>query len=299
MSFDDVVFPLSVHSFTSSPEFNTTIIPTGSGAEQRIGNWLDARVTFNAAMGVRSRTDLQTLISFFRARKGRLRGFLVKDMLDFEAKGDIIAVGTGIGLTTYQLQRVYSDQTQSAAYGKTGNADVRLIYKPIPNTVTVYSGLSGLTLLNQGGYGAIATANLSGATVTTATVTNGGTGYTSPPLVVLQGGGGTGATATASISGGLVTAVNITAIGSGYTSAPQIVFINTNGDYSIDYKTGLLRLTNGLATGHILNWFGEFYIPCRFIDDKLPADEVFYDIVENKAAGNIPDVGVLEIRDFN
>ena len=66
--FDHIVFPLMVERGTSSLEFSTTIIPTGSGAEQRIGNWLDARVTFNAGMGVRSKQDIITLVKFFRAR---------------------------------------------------------------------------------------------------------------------------------------------------------------------------------------------------------------------------------------
>lgn len=219
MALDNVIFPLMLEAGTSIPEFSTTIIPTGSGAEQRIGNWLDARVTFNAAMGVRSRKDLQTLINFFRARKGRLRAFLVKDMLDFEAKGDIIAVGTGTG-TVFQLQRVYSDQVTSPVYGQTGNADIRPIYKPISGTISVYSGVAGMTLLSAG------------------------------------------------------------------------------TDYTIDYKTGKITLALALPNGHILNWFGQFYIPCRFVDDRLPADEVFYDLIENKAAGNIPDIGMVETRDY-
>jgi len=220
MAFDNVVFPLSVQSFVSAPEYNTTIIPTGSGAEQRIANWADGRVTFNAAMGVRSRNDLQALIAFFRARKGRARGFLVKDLLDYQANGDVIAVGDGTGKTTFQLVRVYTDIVNSAVYGTTGNADIRSIYKPISGTVTVYSGSGGLT-----------------------------------PLI-------------------------------------------ENTHYTINYSTGVITLTSGLPNGYILNWFGEFYIPCRFVDDKLPADEVYLDMVENKAAGNIPDVGMMEIRDF-
>ena len=62
MAFDHVVFPLLIDTGGSIPEFNTTIIPSGSLSESRNGNWQDARVTFNAALGVRSTEDLKKLI---------------------------------------------------------------------------------------------------------------------------------------------------------------------------------------------------------------------------------------------
>ena len=60
--------------------------------------------------------------------------------------------------------------------------------------------------------------------ITTITVTNGGSGYVTPPAVTIFGGGGTGAMAMATISTGVVTAVTINAggNGSGYTSAPNV-----------------------------------------------------------------------------
>lgn len=63
-----------------------------------------------------------------------------------------------------------------------------------------------------------------GGVVTGATVTAGGTGYTSAPLVAFTGGGGSGATATATIASGVVTGITITAAGNGYTSAPTVSF---------------------------------------------------------------------------
>lgn len=217
MAFDHVVFPLLIERGTSSLEFSTTIIPTGSGSEQRIGNWLDARVIFNAGMGVRSKQDIITLVRFFRARKGRLRGFLVKDLLDNTASGD--AIGTGDGTNkVFQLQRVYSDYTTSdPVYGTTGNTDTRPIYKPIFGTVSIYKGIT------------------------------------------LQAAG---------------------------------------TDYTLDYKTGVVTFTTAPTSGVIVSWTGQFYIPCRFAEDSLPADEIFYDLVENKAAGGIPDILILETRDY-
>ena len=299
MALDHIVFPLMIERATSSLEFSTTIIPTGSGAEQRIGNWLDARVVFNAGMGVRSKQDIITLVKFFRARKGRLRGFLVKDLLDYQANGD--ACGTGDGSNKeFQLQRVYTDVSTSSTYGTTGNTDVRPIYKPIAGTVNVYKGV---TLQTQGGYGAYATATISGGAVTAITLNDGvssaGTGYSAPPTVVITGGGGTAAAATVSVSGGAVTnSFVITNGGSGYTSAPTVKILSSNGDYSLDYKTGLITFNVAPTNGTIVNWTGEFYVPCRFAEDVLPADEIFYDYLESRAAGGVPDILVLETRDY-
>ena len=53
------------------------------------------------------------------------------------------------------------------------------------------------------------------------TVTNGGSGYTTP-TILLTGGGGTGATATARVSGGVITGLVLTNTGTGYTSAPTV-----------------------------------------------------------------------------
>jgi hypothetical protein len=72
--------------------------------------------------------------------------------------------------------------------------------------------------------GAILEATVTGGSVESLLLTNGGSGYTTAPTVTLTGGGGTGATAVATVSGGVVNAVVLTAIGTGYTGTPTITF---------------------------------------------------------------------------
>jgi len=84
--------------------------------------------------------------------------------------------------------------------------------------------LIGYIAGNGGGKGAKATVTVSSGVVTTITVTNGGSGYVTAPMVKIIGGG-TGATATATISGGAVTAINVTAGGTGYSLA-EVQFIS-------------------------------------------------------------------------
>ena len=70
------------------------------------------------------------------------------------------------------------------------------------------------------------------ATIREVTVTNGGTGYTSPPnvaLVTLDGDPGSGATALATVSGGKVTGVTVLNQGTNYIQAPAVQFTGGGG----------------------------------------------------------------------
>lgn len=65
--------------------------------------------------------------------------------------------------------------------------------------------------------------------VTSVTVTNGGSGYTSVPTVSFSGGGGSGVAGVAILNGGVVIGVLITNNGTGYTSAPTVSFTGGGG----------------------------------------------------------------------
>ncbi|MBI3222016.1 MAG: PQQ-binding-like beta-propeller repeat protein [Nitrosomonadales bacterium] len=82
-----------------------------------------------------------------------------------------------------------------------------------------------------------------GTAVNSATVTAGGSGYTSASAS-FSGGGGSGATATVIITNGAVSAVKVTSSGVGYTSAPTIT-ITGNGSGATATAT--------LSTGTTLN----------------------------------------------
>ena len=79
---------------------------------------------------------------------------------------------------------------------------------------------------------ATASANLSGAFVTSYTVTAGGSGYLVAPAVSISGGGGSGATATASVSGGVVTSLSPGSAGAGYASPPTVTIAAPSANIS-------------------------------------------------------------------
>jgi hypothetical protein len=65
--------------------------------------------------------------------------------------------------------------------------------------------------------------------VATVTVTAGGSGFTTTPVVSFSGGGGANATAVATLANSAVASITITAVGSGYTSAPTVGFTGGGG----------------------------------------------------------------------
>ena len=127
--FHEVRFPDNIaYGATGGPEFATTVIVTGAGHEQRNVNWADARGRWDVGTGLKSQQQLDALIAFFRARKGRAYGFRFKDWTDFKATGQLL--GTGNDATTaFQLVKQYPS----------GSAvESRTIAKPVAGTVQIY-----------------------------------------------------------------------------------------------------------------------------------------------------------------
>jgi uncharacterized protein DUF2460 len=78
--FHEVRFPDNIaYGATGGPEFATTVVVTGAGHEQRNIDWAEARGRWDVASGLKTQAQLDELIAFFRARKGKAYGFRFKD----------------------------------------------------------------------------------------------------------------------------------------------------------------------------------------------------------------------------
>ena len=130
--FHNVLYPLSLERCLSTHEWLTTILELGDQSEQRIPQGADGRRKFNAAHGVRSLKDLQTLVKFHSLRHGETYGFMVRDLLDYTvtrgAEGTLQYVYDGT-TASFQLQKVYTDAAATW---------IREIYKPEQGSVKVY-----------------------------------------------------------------------------------------------------------------------------------------------------------------
>ena len=140
MAFHEIRFPANV-SFGSQggPERLTEIVTLANGFEERNTPWEHSRRRYDAGFGLRSLEDVDALLAFFEARRGRLHAFRWKDWSDYKsgptgagvsAFDQRIAVGDGVR-TQFQLVKTYA--SGSAAY-------VRPIAKPVAGTVLLAVG---------------------------------------------------------------------------------------------------------------------------------------------------------------
>ena len=160
MLFDDVRLPTAISKGSSGgPERRTDVVSTASGREERNSRWSHSRRKYDVGFGVKSVAQLQTVIDFFEARRGRLHGFRFKDFADFKScaatatpsRNDQV-IGTGNGVTAgFQLQKIYGAPSRTYA---------RPIYAPVTGTVliavngvasTAFTlGATGLVTFNPG-----------------------------------------------------------------------------------------------------------------------------------------------------
>ena len=172
-SFHDVRFPLELgFGAAGGPAFSTLVVVTASGAEQRNAEWSDARLEYDAGLGIRSEADLKRLVGFFRARRGQAHGFRFLDPLDNGSAADggepaaldqPLGIGDG-GTTRFALVKTYGDAALPDELPQT-----RRISRPWPESVAVavagVAQASGWTLA-PGGYVDFEAAPAAGAVVT-------------------------------------------------------------------------------------------------------------------------------------
>ncbi len=137
MNFHDILFPASL-SFGSvgGPERRVDVVTLANGFEERNTPWAHSRRRYDAGLGLRSLTDIESLIAFFEARQGQVYGFRWKDWSDFKSAPvdrDVHyrdqVIGSGDGVTRqFQLVKHYRSGDQSYA---------RPIVKPVLGTVRV------------------------------------------------------------------------------------------------------------------------------------------------------------------
>jgi uncharacterized protein (TIGR02217 family) len=127
--FQEVRFPDNIaYGATGGPEFATTVVATGSGHEKRNVNWSEARGRWDVASGLKKQAQIDELIAFFRARRGKASGFRFKDWTDYKATGQLLGTGDDAD-TQFQLVKHYPSGSV---------IEVGTITKPVAGTVKVY-----------------------------------------------------------------------------------------------------------------------------------------------------------------
>jgi uncharacterized protein (TIGR02217 family) len=134
-AFHDDLFPVDI-AFNSEggPTRRTDIVTLVSGREERNSPHAQSRRSWNAGYGVKSMADIERVIAFFEARRGRLHAFRFRDPIDWKSCPLAQApaptdqsLGTGDGATTrFDLVKTYLSGGASAT---------RRIHKPVAGSV--------------------------------------------------------------------------------------------------------------------------------------------------------------------
>jgi uncharacterized protein (TIGR02217 family) len=136
------------------------VVATGSGHEKRNVNWSEARGRWDVASGLKKQVQIDELIAFFRARRGKAYGFRFKDWTDYKATGQLLGTGDD-ALTQFHLVKHYPSGSV---------IEVRTITKPVAGTVKVYldsvEQLSGWSVDTTTGLVTFSTAPTLGVEVT-------------------------------------------------------------------------------------------------------------------------------------
>jgi len=136
MAFIETQFPTDIsYGAVGGPGYQTDVIVVNSGFEQRNANWADSRYMFDVSPGVKTQSQLDALIAFFRVMKGRANGFRFQDRTDYKDKmksdSPTSGIFAAIDATHFQMVKRYTTA---------GNNSDREINKPVTGTIAVTGG---------------------------------------------------------------------------------------------------------------------------------------------------------------
>lgn len=113
----EVRFPEFVQiGLTVGPGFETDIVEFSTGKEQRNQSWEDSRLAADVAKAIQTDDEYDTVLEFFRARRGQFHSFRFKDWSDFRLvqESTVPALGDGF-IKVFQITKNYEDVSEPPA----------------------------------------------------------------------------------------------------------------------------------------------------------------------------------------
>lgn len=132
--FYEIRFPTRIsYGSAGGPGWKTSLANMVSGAEKANEDWSVQRCMYDVVHGLKTQTDMNTLISFFNGlAKGRANSFRYKDWMDYTFSDENIGTGTGASQNC-QLVKRYVAGGGLLTY-------VRTIKKPVWHTAVEADG---------------------------------------------------------------------------------------------------------------------------------------------------------------
>lgn len=127
MAFHDILLnPQFSYGATGGVEFSTLVLQSVAGYEQRNINWSQVLGQWEIGYALRNDEEVEELVSFYAARRGRAHSFRFLDWKDYTITKENIGTGASTPGDTWQLTKTYTDPG--------GNTYERIITKPVDTT---------------------------------------------------------------------------------------------------------------------------------------------------------------------
>lgn len=115
--FHEVRFPEFIAvGAVIGPRWRTNLVEFSTGKEQRNQEWEESRIVGDISQAIQEEAEYDVILEFFRARRGKLHGFRVKDWTDYTLFQEPTnpAVGDGF-VTVFQVAQNYEDVSEPPA----------------------------------------------------------------------------------------------------------------------------------------------------------------------------------------
>lgn len=224
----------------------TRLVVMPSGREQRIKQWTFSRRRYQIDVRMRTPTQGATLIAFWEARDGALRGFRFKDWTDYQATNEVLP---NTGLPTMQLLKTYTSGSQSRT---------RNIYAPVASPAVTMRK-------NAGAFGGFTLDTTTGLVTLTALNSKAITAITQAASAVVTVGASHGFAINDRVHfTGVVGMTQINGlVGNVSATAATTITVNINSTAFSTYTSGGTA-SKYMVTTDTFDWAGEFDVPVRF-----------------------------------
>jgi len=270
MTFYNTRFPTDISVGSSGgPSWKTDVIVFDSGGEQRNQRWSDLRNSYDAAYGVRTIEQLRSVVAFFNEMRGRQHAFRYKDFLDYEATEESLVID---GSPFSQLTKTY---------GTGLNDYVKDIKKPrlgatfrrggVSLPVDSYDASVGVVF-----YSADSTKQITGISQANPGVCSiASHGFTTGDKIYLKDLVGMDEINFNVVT---ITVIDVSSFSIGIDTTTFDPYLAASGD-AIKYP----------QPGDVVDWSGEFDIPCRFDTDQLSV------VLDNYELGGT-QIPIIEVK---
>jgi uncharacterized protein (TIGR02217 family) len=302
------VFPNDIsYNSVGTIRFATDVIVVDSGDDQRVQRWDQPLMEFDIAYGVRTMEQLQELIAFFRAMRGRFYAFNYRDWMDYTSSfATRYEAREAPPITAYDQQQFVGDGAtyrfqliKNYIATTSGQTLSRPITRPEPGSVLI--GMQGVNDWTANASvdpatGIVTLLPTHQLTNLTVTKSSGSGVLTGAPgtfagwqnnafvgrRVIVSGFGN---------PGNNVTADQTATFASSNSDGSQVTLSYATGGTAADTSTTLsIALHPAPPAGWTVTAGFLFFTPCRFDTDQLPLT------LEDYGIGGAQSIKLIEVR---